>query len=277
MTNFRRATDRRPYPTAPTVTKPSPAPKQRAERSTNPGGYRTPATVWVCEPADPDASWSAATLRKIVESFSTTESSVVILEPAASAVLPSSPGHSTALDRHTTLLDVITTMGRTARIEKIPDPSTPGSIAATTEHGKADLVIASLPPEQAAPDVCDAVAATAARLLRVGGALAVLTHNDSTRGHLIDPTGMIVTAGQAADLLYLQHIVTVLGSIHRGRIIADLGPRDHTQNGRLQHRATVRGLPHPHRRIHADLLVFAQPHDHSATPSTPVADTGIDQ
>lgn len=276
MTNSRRATDRRAYPTAPTVTKLSPAPTGRVERPANPGGYRMPATVWICDPGEPTdtgATWSAPILRKTVESFSAAESSVIILEPGASAVPSSSPDRSTVLDRHIVLLATITAMGRTVRGETIPHASTPGPIVVGGEHGEADLVIVNLSPEQATPEVCDAVAATAARLLRVGGVLAVLTHNDRDRGRLIDPTGTIVTSGQSADLLYLQHVVTIVGTVRRGRILPASNPDENTRYPHAQHHAAVRGLPTPHRRIHADLLVFAQPHDHAATPTPPVADS----
>ena len=214
MSYSRRATDRRAYPTAPTVTKLSPAPEQRAERPANTGAYRTPATVWICDPGEPTdtrATWTMPIVRKIVESFSAAEASVIILEPGTSATPSSRTNRGGALDRRTALLATVAAMGRTARVETIAHASTPGPIAAIGEHEQANLVIAFLSPEQATPEVCDAVAITAARLLRVGGALAVLTHTDSERGRLIDPTGTVVTAGQSADLLYLQHIVTIVG------------------------------------------------------------------
>ena len=47
---------------------------------------------------------------------------------------------------------------------------------------------------------------------------------------------------------------------------------------RSQHRAAVRGLPSPHRRVHSDVLVFAQPHDHESPPLAPAEqafETGV--
>lgn len=88
----------------------------------------------------------------------------------------------------------------------------------------------------------------------------------------------MVTAGQNADLLYLQHIVALHTPVRDGRFhLADAHPdvpsggvrgdRDTDDNdARARHRASVRGLPAPHRRIHSDVLVFAQPHDHQPTP-----------
>jgi hypothetical protein len=135
-----------------------------------------------------------------------------------------------------------------------------------------DLVIASLSPQYVGDHSVDLVALHAAHLLRLGGILVVLTHCDWTTGELIDPTGLVVAAGQNADLLYLQHIVALHTPIRCGRFhLADPHPQDHLDEGdvgdsqvRARHRALVRGLPAPHRRIHSDLLVFAQPHDRRA-------------
>ena len=148
----------------------------------------------------------------------------------------------------------------------------------------ADLVVASLPPQLPDNHSADLVALYAARRLRVGGILVVLTHCDWTSGELTDPTGTVVTAGQNADLLYLQHIVALHTPLREGRFgLADMPFDDHsggdisgrrTGDGddgevRARHRAWVRGLPAPHRRIHSDVLVFAQPHDHQPSPAAP--------
>jgi hypothetical protein len=130
---------------------------------------------------------------------------------------------------------------------------------------RVDLLITVMP---ARPDVAghtDAVARLAARSLRLGGVLVVLTHCHWERGELTDPTGPMVTAAQSADLLYLQHIVAV-----------HLAPSDH----RLRATPAASGAPTaavgplagaPHRRVHGDVLVFAQPHDHTARPiATPI-------
>jgi hypothetical protein len=58
------------------------------------------------------------------------------------------------------------------------------------------------------------------------------------------------------------------------------GSGEHTvaqQQARAEHRAAVRGLPAPHRRLHSDLLVFAQPHEQPAPRSVAdaVLDTGV--
>ena len=124
----------------------------------------------------------------------------------------------------------------------------------------------------------DLVALYAARRLRVGGILAVLTHCDWTTGELTDPTGAVVAAGQNADLLYLQHIVALHAPVRDGRFRPRPTPTPHDRlrrrpsdvhgddggdgDGTCASPRPVRGLPEPHRRIHSDVLVFAQPHDH---------------
>ena len=157
---------------------------------------------------------------------------------------------------------------------------------AVTDLGDgAALIVASLPQHLSGDHSADLVALYAARRLRVGGILAVLTHCDWTSGELTDPTGAVVTAGQNADLLYLQHIVALHAPVRDGRFdLTDTHQDDHPDgvhsdhqaddgDARACHRASVRGLPAPHRRIHSDVLVFAQPHDHqpppAASPSAP--------
>ncbi|MBB5808889.1 hypothetical protein F4560_008657 [Saccharothrix ecbatanensis] len=154
----------------------------------------------------------------------------------------------------------------------------------------AGLIVTSLPPHRSGHlghgNTADLIALYAARRLRIGGILVVLTHCDWELGELTDPTGAVVTAGQNADLLYLQHIVALHTPVRDGRFhLADAhsdgvhGDRDtdtDTDDGdaRARHRALVRGLPAPHRRIHSDVLVFAQPHDHQPTPpASPSAPT----
>jgi hypothetical protein len=129
-----------------------------------------------------------------------------------------------------------------------------------------DLIITRLRPEQGGDHASDLVALVAARLLRVGGILAVLTHCDWPAGELIDPTGAVVASAQNADLLYLQHIVAVHAPLRDGRFavesLTERGGAAAEEEARAAHRAAVRGLPAPHRRIHSDVLVFAQPHEH---------------
>jgi hypothetical protein len=141
-----------------------------------------------------------------------------------------------------------------------------------------DLIITSLRPDGAGDHTSDLVALLAARLLRVGGILAVLTHCDWTRGELIDPTGPVVAAGQNTDLLYLQHIVALHAPVRDGHFTVEFGQLAFDEYARTRHRAVVRRLPSPHRRIHSDVLVFAQPRDHqppSLAPADAAFETGV--
>ncbi|MEV8438787.1 hypothetical protein AB0425_15540 [Actinosynnema sp. NPDC051121] len=157
--------------------------------------------------------------------------------------------------------------------------------AVTPVFDRADLVVTSARPQHCGGHGADLVALVAARLLRVGGILTTLTHCDWSTGELTDPTGPMVAAAQNADLLYLQHIVAVHAPIRNGRFHlsethVDGGPDDGGPSdidARTVHRALVRGLPPPHRRIHSDVLVFAQPHDHRmalSAPTDPSSDRG---
>jgi hypothetical protein len=139
--------------------------------------------------------------------------------------------------------------------------------------GDTDLIITSLRPEPSTDRASDHVALLAARLLRVGGTLAVLTHSDWSRGELVDPTGPVVASAQNADLLYLQHIIALHTPIHGGQFVGHL----HSAEAPTHHRAHGHGLPAPHRRISSDVLVFAQPHDHQPPPLAPAAvvETGL--
>ncbi|OLZ48883.1 hypothetical protein BS329_23765 [Amycolatopsis coloradensis] len=137
-----------------------------------------------------------------------------------------------------------------------------------SERGaRADLVIVSLPDHAAESVPLDRLAFLAANRLRQGGILAVYTHSDWTRGRLADPTGAIVAAAQHADLLYLQHIVTLHTPVEKGRLRAAPSVAVAAEYDRVRHHAAVRGLPAPHLRAHGDVLAFAQPADPGAPPS----------
>jgi hypothetical protein len=150
--------------------------------------------------------------------------------------------------------------------------------AVPVEANQADLIITSLRPEHAGDRASDLVALLAARLLRVGGILVVLTHCDWTRGELVDPSGPVVASAQNADLLYLQHIVALHPPVRHGALTGELDGPATDEHARARHRAEVRGLPAPHRRIHSDVLVFAQPHDHEPplpAPADAAFETGV--
>jgi hypothetical protein len=270
--------------------------------------------VWTAgtTPIDLEATWPAALVERIVTSFSKPAERVVLLDyPTSERTRPTlgvvgTDGvidHAPGTERDPELagsVAVVERLDRAAHGERVPvdltstgtAPATipttpevtvavPAADAVTNPGDGADLMVASLQPhlfgDHGHGTAADLVALYAARRLRVGGILAVLTHCDWTSGELTDPTGAVVTAGQNADLLYLQHIVAVHTPVRDGRFrLADTSFDDSDGDARAHHRALVRGLPAPHRRIHSDVLVFAQPHDHQVPqPQSPSARTDV--
>lgn len=322
----RRGGDRRPYPTASTTTRISPAKPGSPTTRVRPGTSAetpTPATVWAAGTAAIrlDATWPTPIVRRIVEAFSKPGHRVVLLPwpvpgerprlgvVGADGAIERAPG--TDPDAEVSdALDAVTGLDRTARVMRVAadtnltgpasrpfwtdlvgdpqrapvaaavwsEPSLAGLDSAVLDGpdvvpADTDLVITSLRPEHSGDHSSDLVALVAARLLRVGGILAVITHSDWTQGELIDPTGAVIASAQNADLLYLQHIVALHTPLHGGQFAPELIPDpdgSHAQrDARAVHRATVRGLPTPHRRIHSDVLVFAQPQQHEPLPMSP--------
>ena len=328
----RRGAERRPYPTASTTTRISPAkPGSPTARSRSRGTVTTPtpATVWTAGPAPIDlrAAWPTAIVEKIVGAFSEPGGRVALLPwptpgyrprftPVFSdGVLDHAPGAEPD-DEVADALAAVEGLHRTGRVVRVPVEETttgPGSrpfwadlvgtpdgtpaTVSSPSHSdlrdgvldgaqaapaNTDLIITSLRPEDGGDHASDLVALVAARLLRVGGILAVITHCDWPEGELIDPTGAVVASAQNADLLYLQHIIALHAPVREGRFAVDTlteldGPAADRQ-ARIAHRAAVRGLPAPHRRVHSDVLVFAQPHQHeplSVSPAEQAFDTGV--
>ncbi|MBB5157416.1 hypothetical protein [Saccharopolyspora phatthalungensis] len=257
--------------------------------------------------------WPTPVVKKIVTSFSHPGGRVVLLTgPSAAAITdkpstptPESHPHGEPDREVEAALTAIRDLDRTARVVPLtcnPAAHAPASrpywadlvdgprglddIEPTVPPGAvpddlgdraagADVVIASLRPAHSGEATSDHLARAAARLLRTGGIFAVLTHSDNTTGQLVDPTGPVVAACQNADLLYLQHIVVLLTPIRDGRFV--LTPET-TGTGRSQPHADDHQGPAPHRRIHADLVVFAQPHEDrspSLSPADAVRETGV--
>lgn len=278
----REVVEFRPYPTAPTRTRRSPANSGRREtRRGEPAP--TPSTIWftpdpapvqhetdshatsrtsttqdvgsalpsspggVPDPRPSAAAWPLPVLARAVSSFS---------EPGATVLLqPWTTGHAGTVPA--AAVEAVAELGRRPLLG---DPSS--SVDSTdadcsdpeSTADRVDLLITDMPARREAAGQTDSLARLAARALRLGGVLVVLTRCDRAGGVLVDPTGPMVTAGQNADLLYLQHIVAV-----------------HVPPGDLRahpaHRADGRA-PAPHGRVHSDVLVFVQPHDGGAQPTT---------
>ncbi|MGW3473649.1 hypothetical protein ACWDKQ_35615 [Saccharopolyspora sp. NPDC000995] len=239
--------------------------------------------MWACQtpPIDPDDPWPTALLDKIVTSFTTPHDEVILLDLQATTRPHDLPATRSAESGGLTTAEAaVSQLDRTVSITPTPAepttrhspsqprpgfapdgiPDTPPLPRPSSTEGagkcRANLVIASLPPQHADTRTCDHLAQTAARLLRTGGILAVLTHTHTAQGQLLDPTGSVVAAAQSADLLYLQHIVALLIPIRHGRL--------HTENDHPHGSAPgTSARPVRHRRVHADVLVFAQPHQHT--------------
>jgi hypothetical protein len=323
----RRGGDR-PYPTASTTTRVSPAKPGPAGATTRSRGSQstpTPATVWTAGPVpiDLDAVWPPAIVGKIVTSFSAPGGRVVLLPwpttqprpPLASVGADGVIDHAPDTEPDTGLADALDTIegldrtGRVMRVAVDPRVSGPASrpfwadlvggpdrvpvaLSEPTGSGgasrvldgvptgaaQADLIITSLRPEHSGDRASDLVALLAARLLRVGGILVVLTHCDRTRGDLVDPSGPVVASAQNADLLYLQHVVALHAPVRDGGVATELDGPAAEVDARARHRATVRGLPEPHRRIHSDVLVFANPQSHqphAPAPANTALESGV--
>jgi hypothetical protein len=304
-----RGADRRPYPTASTTTRVSPAKPGSRTRSHGSTATPTPATVWTSGPAaiDLDTAWPTPIISTIVSAFSKPSAHVVLLPwPAPprsrlgvvdpDGTVRNAPGTDPD-DGIAAALAAVERLDRAARVVHVPadanvtktnsrafrsgligspehtpmttapPPPTPvGSTALdafNTIAPDTDLVITSLRPADGGNRTSDLVALVAARLLRAGGILAILTHCDWPHGELLDPTGTVVASAQNADLLYLQHIVALHVPVRDGRfateLLTDTNSAATEKHARVAHRALVRGLPAPHRRIHSDLVVFAQP------------------
>jgi len=266
------------------------------------------------EAADLGSAWPPAIVAKAVDSFSKPAESVVLMSWPGSntatelvgpdGVLAHAPGDESDAELADALV-LVEHHGRRCRIVHAcaaahaararrragirPAESTSvnnaelftatGSVTASgTEvntSAKCDLVITSLLSNGSDVGDSDAMAVQAARLLRVGGILVVLTRSDWTRGELTDPSGGIVAAAQNADLLYLQHVVALHRPIRDGEFVVDPGEPARGEHALADHRAAVRGLPTPHLRIHTDLLVFAQPHTPEPASVASAVATGV--
>jgi hypothetical protein len=107
-------------------------------------------------------------------------------------------------------------------------------------------------PTATGPDPA-AYLASCAEHLGPGGCLAVVVQEP--RSH--DVLGVIVGAGHAIGLAYLQHIVVVH---HLRSSDADATPSTTTTPTTTTSADTARPQPgRPHLRVHADLLVFRVP------------------
>ncbi|WP_280508405.1 hypothetical protein [Nocardia flavorosea] len=155
----------------------------------------------------------------------TTRGTLRILEPDTAAALAAIRN----LDRHST---------------DAPDHNT-----GTGTDETVGLVIASLLADHIdSASAAEHVTALATEVMAMGALLVVLSRcRHSNSGVLLDPVGSVVAAAQAADLLYLQHIIAAPVT---GHIITAPAPAPAEGDGS--------GIPR-HSVAHTDVLVFLQP------------------
>jgi hypothetical protein len=116
----------------------------------------------------------------------------------------------------------------------------------------------------------DGLGLLGANLLAPGGVLAVLTHSERRGGRLIDPTSAVVASAQAADLLYLQHIVVLTAPLPATR--SGAAPSTGQRPADAQHEPASDAAgeePAPGHGL-MDLLLFLQPG--GPNPSSPPDD-----
>ncbi|UOX88423.1 hypothetical protein MUY14_43220 [Amycolatopsis sp. FBCC-B4732] len=217
------------------------------------------------DPIDPAAAWPVPIIETIVTSFSTSGARVLLAPWPTTEDAASRTASAVELDA---ALDAVHALGRHPAITKleptadeVPMSGEAPSDSVVSGEG-VDLVITSLPPARGADGSVEAVAIAAARTLAFGGILAVYTHRDWSSGRLTDPSGPMIAAAQNADLLYLQHIVTLHTPIRNGRL-QPLTVTDRPEGARDSREL---GAPTTHARAHGDVLVFAQAHADTAPP-----------
>lgn len=215
------------------MTTESPQPLHRSWSARTTATRAIPSTLWAAgsDPIGPGDRWPTPIVSRAVTEFSDLDDTVALVPwPAPDTrgtltVMP--PGAADALA-------AVEGLGRAGRIELgVPGAGRP-----------AELVLASLlAPNLDSVAAADRVAELAATQLVEGGLLVVLSRCRHTRdGVLDDPAASVVAAAQAADLLYLQHIIAA--------------PVTGTTVAALQLRMPGRGA---HALAHTDLFVFLSP------------------
>ncbi|MFC3966505.1 hypothetical protein [Nocardia jiangsuensis] len=207
----------------------------RRPRSTS-AAVRVPSTLWALGPAplDPGDRWPGPVLTRAIAEFSAPGSRVML----ASWPAPAARGALRIIEPDTA--DALAAVGELDR----------HGLDAPTERRwsgeSVDLVVASLLADHLDPiAAAEHVTTLATDVMAPEGLLVVLSRcRHSASGVLDDPAGSVVAAAQAADLLYLQHIVAA--PVSGTAIIA--APADSASSGLARHRVA-----------HTDVFVFLQP------------------
>ncbi|MFE3317523.1 hypothetical protein [Nocardia sp. NPDC059195] len=195
------------------MTEHAPIRRRRGASSTRSRTPRSevPSTIWAvgAKPLEPTAQWPTPLVSRAVTEFSHPDDSVLLLATPAKMANSRRPRFMTPATKAS--LATIEGQRRHSESEPLTADRRTSRATATGDDGDVALVLASLlPPESSSLSVVDEIITRAAARLAPGGVLVVLTRSAHTReGVLADPTGYIVSTGQAADLLFLQHIVAV--------------------------------------------------------------------
>ncbi|UGT59892.1 hypothetical protein [Nocardia asteroides] len=209
--------------------------RSRRPRSTS-AAVRVPSTLWALGPAplDPGDRWPGPVLAQTIAEFSAPGSRVMLLGWPA----PTVRGALRIIEPDTA--DALAAVGELDRhgLDAPADRSFSGE--------PVDLVVASLLADHLDPiAAAEDVTSLATDVMASDGLLVVLSRcRHSASGVLEDPAGSVVAAAQAADLLYLQHIIA---APVRGTAIT-AAPADPAPSGLARHRVA-----------HTDVFVFLQP------------------
>ncbi|WP_280477829.1 hypothetical protein [Nocardia asiatica] len=204
-----------------------------------------PSTLWAAgaQTLDPGDHWPEPILSRAVREFSAPGDRVLLIGWPA----PASRGELRVIEPDTAAaMAAVAALGRHG-----DDDPTPRTAA----DEPMDLVVASLLADHLDPvAAAEHLAALAVERLAAGGLLVVLGRCRHSRdGVLIDPAGAVVAAAQAADLLYLQHIIAVPVT---GTTITATLPAAAPDSGAARHVVA-----------HTDVFAFLQPRsDESASP-----------
>ncbi|MEU7628645.1 hypothetical protein AB0C34_01480 [Nocardia sp. NPDC049220] len=221
--------------------------RQHPSRSTT-GHTRTsgavvvPSTLWATgsDPLDPADRWPTPILSRAVREFCAPGDRVGLIGWPT----PTTRGGLRVAEPDTAAaLETVQALGRHPNLD-------PGADEAV------DLIMVSLLADHRDPvAAADHIAGIAVERMAMGALLVVLgrcRHGDD--GVLIDPAGAVVAAAQAADLLYLQHIIAVPIT---GHTITATAATDTPTHGHPRGRHTV---------AHTDVFAFLNPRRAESTP-----------
>ncbi|WP_433524072.1 hypothetical protein ACQPZ2_02195 [Nocardia pseudovaccinii] len=201
-----------------------------------------PSTLWATgsDPLGPTDRWPTPILSRAVREFSAPGDRVLLIGWPA----PITRGPLRVAEPDTAAaLETVQTLGRHPNSD--PNPAT-----GTGTDEAVDLVVVSLLADHLDPvAAAEQIATLAVARMAMGALLVVLGRcRHSRSGVLIDPAGAVVAAAQAADLLYLQHIIAVPVT---GTTITATPPADAPDSG------ADRGVAHA--VAHTDVFAFLLP------------------